>query len=182
MGGKEAEIEIVPAAAEYWNLLSDLFAGSPGVNRCWCMWPLRPPTTHQPDHSRNKTQMRSLIISGVSPGLLALVAGRAVGWCACGPRRKYPQYANLKKRSSLWAIPCLYIGPSVDRQAVAEALIEKAAELATQHAAEAIDGPPPWWLPGDAAAIAVTTRTFLDKGFVQIGPGARMPELRRMLA
>jgi hypothetical protein len=68
-----------------------------------------------------------------------------------------------------------------DRRQVARALIKAAIELATRSAATAIEGPPRWWLPGDAKAIALATNTFLENGFMQIGPGARMPELRLTL-
>jgi GNAT superfamily N-acetyltransferase len=182
VGIDEAAIEVVPATIEHWDLLAALFAGSKGVNTCWCMWPLRPPTAHQPGHDNNKAAMRSRLLDGESPGLLALSEERAVGWCACGPRHIYPQYESGNEGTTSWAIPCIYIDPAADRKAVAGALIRAATELAVRNVAHAIEGPPPWWLPGDAKAIAVATATFLENGFTQIGPGARMPELRRVLA
>lgn len=182
MASDEESIEVVPATIDHWDLLTGLFAGSPGVNECWCMWPLRPPGTHEPDHDRNKASMRSLLVADESLGLLALARNRAVGWCACGPRHKYPQYADEQEGSKFWAIPCLYIERPRDRKRIAQILIKAATEQAVRHAAAAIEGPPPWWLPGDAAAIAMATATFLENGFTQTGSGIRMPELRRALA
>ena len=139
--------------------------------------------TFEPDRARNRAEMQALLEAGHSPGLLAFVAARAVGWCATGPRGRYPQYPNptTGETGLVWAIPCIYLEPTTDRPAVAKALIEAAVAIARANAAVAIDGPPPWWLPGDAAAIALATRTFVANGFLQIGPGARMPELRRRL-
>jgi hypothetical protein len=57
-----------------------------------------------------------------------------------------------------------------------------ATSPALRNAATAIEGPPPWWLPGDATAIALATTVFVENGFAQVGPGARMPDLRRVLA
>lgn len=158
--------------------MADLFASSAGVNGCWCMWPLRPPRTHEPNCDRNKAEMRSLLLAGQSVGLLAIRGGQAIGWCACGPRHRYPQYDDVEENSTDWAIPCLYIDPKVDREEAARALIEAAKAQAKQHGAGSIEGPPPWWLPGDAEAILLATETFVANGFAQIGQGSRMPELR----
>lgn len=176
------EIEVVPATIGHWEVLKALFATSSGVSECWCMWPLHPPRTFHPECNRNMEELRAILLSGESPGLLALTSERAVGWCALGPRQRYPQYESSNDGSVVWAIPCLYIAPEADRRKVARALIEAATTVAKTNAATAIEGPPPWWLPGDAAAIVQATSTFLENGFLQIGPGARMPELRRTLA
>lgn len=124
-----------------------------------------------PRNSRFSTPFR--------PGLIALVGERAVGWCAIWPRDTYPQYVPAVDQRSSWAIPCLYVEPMADRSSVAQALIEAAVRLASENAAVVVEGPPPYCLPGDRAAIAQATNMFLENGFVQVGPGARMPELRR---
>jgi GNAT superfamily N-acetyltransferase len=174
-------VRAVPASIQHWDLLRALFAGSPGVSGCWCMWPLRPPQTHRPDQEANSAAMRARLRSGDSPGLIALVCARAVGWCALGPRDRYPQYVRNGESAAAWAIPCLYIDPGADRREVAHALIAAAADRAAAHGATVLDGPPPWWRPGDAAAVAQITATFVENGFSLIGPGARMPEFRRVL-
>ncbi len=38
------------------------------------------------------------------------------------------------------------------------------------------------WLPGGADAVVAATEIFLQNGFSRVGPGARMPEMRRILA
>lgn len=123
--------------------------------------------------------MREMLDSGRSPGLIALAAGRAVGWCAIGPREAYPQYEPATDQGGAWAIPCLYIDPMADRNSIARALIEAAVNLADKNAVAVVEGPPPYWLPGNSAAIAEATNTFLENGFERVGPGARMPQLRR---
>lgn len=126
--------------------------------------------------------MRSLLLAGEPVGLLAIQAEQAVGWCACGARRRYPQYDDRAQDTKRWAIPCLYIHPEADRGRVAKALIEAVVTLAQQQNAAAIEGPPPWWLPGDADARTLATNSFLANGFVRTGAGARMPELRLLLS
>jgi GNAT superfamily N-acetyltransferase len=172
----------VPATIRHWEQLRELFATSKGVDDCWCMWPRREPMTAQRDRARNSSDMQALLEAGDSPGLLAVIDKRAVGWCATGPRTQYPQYPQRAESGLVWAIPCIYVEPTADRTVVARSLIETAVAIARSRSAVAVDGPPPWWLPGDAAAIAVAVRTFVANGFVQIAAGARMPELRRALA
>ncbi len=181
MAAENTSIIVAPVTSQHWDLLSALFATSPGINACWCMWPLRSPMTSGPDESKNQAAMKTLLNSGESPGLIGLADDHAVGWCALGPRNRYPQYQATTDRSVSWAIPCIYVEPKSDYELVARTLIVAAVKLATTSDATVLEGPPPWWLPGDAAAIARATDTFLESGFTQIGPGARMPEFRRLL-
>jgi hypothetical protein len=176
-------LNVWPATIGHWELMRELFATARGVNDCWCMWPLRAPMTFEPDREHNSAAMKALLERGESPGLLAVSDERAVGWCATGPRSKYPQYPASTENGLVWAIPCIYVERTAEaeRIPIARALIETAVAIATTKAAVAVDGPPPWWLPGDDDAIALATRMFLENGFVQTGPGARMPELRRIL-
>jgi GNAT superfamily N-acetyltransferase len=174
-------LNVLPATIDRLELMRELFATSSGVNDCWCMWPLRAPMTSEPDRAHNRAEMKALLEGGESPGLLAVSDERAVGWCATGPRSRYPQYPASTESALVWAIPCIYVEPTADRITIARTLIETAVAIATAKDAIAVDGPPPWWLPGDSDAIALATRMFLANGFVQTGPGARMPELRRIL-
>jgi GNAT superfamily N-acetyltransferase len=180
--GLGSGIEIVPATIGRWDLIAALFGTSTGVSACWCMWPLRRPKTHQPAHDRNKAEMNRRLVAGETLGLLAIADGRAFGWCAVGPRRRYPQYETDNSGTNIWAIPCIYIEPSADRKLVARALIQAAISEARRNAAATVQGPPPWWLPGDGAAIAQATAAFVENGFRETGPGARMPELWLPLA
>jgi GNAT superfamily N-acetyltransferase len=158
-----------------------LFATSSGVRECWCMWPRRPRGMHSADRIANAAAMKELLDSGQSPGLIAVAEGRALGWCAAGPRATYPQYTPTTDPSVRWAVPCLYVRQTADNRSVARALIAAAVALACENGAVTVDGPPPYWLPGDTDAVAAATRAFLENGFENVGPGARMPELRHRL-
>lgn len=125
--------------------------------------------------------MWSLVRSGTPPGLIALVAGRPVGWCAVGPRDNYPQYGDPLAGPDVWAIACLFVEESARRMGGARALVDAAVGYAATHGASVVEGPPPWRLPGDAGAIAAAKDAFLTNGFKEIGPRARMPILRREL-
>lgn len=174
-------ITVTPIRSEHWSLLDALFETSPGVKTCACMWPLTEPKTFRPDETANKSALRSRLRNGDVPGLIAVIGEEAVGWSALGPRQRYPQYEPDTEGRAIWAMPCLYVKPAADRTGVARALIERAVGLADASGAIALDGPPPWWSPGDAAAIAMAVSIFLENGFETIGAGARFPSLRRSL-
>ncbi len=176
-----SDITVTPLTLARWDLVSTLFASASGVDECWCMWPRRARGMHTPGKEANRAAMRKILESGESPGLIAVAGDRAVGWCAIAPRERYPQYEQASDKGASWAIPCIYIEPKADRERVARALIEAAIGLASAHDAVAVEGPPPYWLPGDEAAIEKARITFLENGFEQVGEGARMPELRRLL-
>jgi len=176
-----SKITVTPLTIDHWECVSELFATSSGVNRCWCMWPRRLRGTHTADPQANRAAMKALLDSGESPGLIALTEKDAVGWCAVGPRQQYPQYEQTTKQRNYWAIPCLYVDPTADRTTVARALIDAAVDLASENGAVAVEGPPSYWLPGDAAAVKIASDTFLENGFEQVGPGKRMPAVRRIL-
>jgi GNAT superfamily N-acetyltransferase len=178
---EDLEVTATPLTIAHWDKVERLFATSSGVNACWCMWPKRRRGTHEPDRKANKAAIKALLESGRSPGLIAIEGERAVGWCAIGPRESYPQYEQATRQRASWAIPCLYVDPAADRRRVARVLIEAAVRLASANAAMAVEGPPPYWLPGDAAAIEEVRDTFSENGFEQVGAGGRMPELRRLL-
>lgn len=175
------EITAIPLTIAQWEKVERLFATSSGVAGCWCMWPKRPPGTHKPDREANKAAMGEMLDAGQSPGLIALSGEQAVGWCAIGPRYTYPQYKQTTTQLVSWAIPCLYVDPTAHRRRVARVLIEAAVALASDNAAVVVEGPPPYWLPGDTAAIQEARDMFLENRFEQVGPGVRMPELRRVL-
>ena len=170
----------MPLTLDHWDTIEALFEASEGVGGCWCMWPLRPPNTHRPDPAANRAAFRAMVEAGDSPGLIAVAAGRAAGWCAAGPLSRYPQYTATEE-PQVWAIPCVYIDPIADRATVASALLEAAIDLAKANGAVAVHGPPPWWLPGDEEAIAQATAIFVARGFERVGKGARIPELRLTL-
>ena len=122
--------------------------------------------------------MRKLVCSNDPPGLLAFLGGQAVGWCAVGPRESYPQYEG-EPADKTWAIPCLSLKASLRGTQVARVLVEGAIAYAAGRGATIVEGPPPYWLGGSANVVAAATQVFRSCGFAEIGPGARIPVLRR---
>lgn len=175
---KSGPITVVPATAEYWSALVQLFTSTSGRNGCWCIWPRRARGQYRNGDSGNREAMRMLVTSTEPPGLIALVGERAVGWCAVGPRRNYPQYEGAPDDGA-WAIPCLSLEDDVRGTRVARMLVESAVSHAAARGAKVLEGPPSYWFAGAQGVVAAARQAFLSCGFVEVGAGVRMPLLRR---
>ncbi len=132
--------------------LGQLFAVEAVATACWCMWFIIPVKAfHAAGQEGNAAAFQALAASSGTPlGLLAYQGDRPVGWCAVGPRARYaralktPTYrgAVQERDADVWLVPCFFIHPEARRLGVAQALLEAAVGLATEHGASAIDGFP----------------------------------------
>lgn len=174
---EDATIDVVQVTAERWQDLSDLFCRDSATNTCWCMWPRYAPRSFQSGEG-HQAEMREIVFAGRVPGLLARVGGRAIGWCAVGPLREFPQYSVAPSADpGAWGIACLYVSLESRGIGASRALIEGAVAHATAGGASIIHGPPPWWNAGGVSAAAATAAAFVAAGFRIRGEGARMLQL-----
>ena len=142
---------VFPLSQERMADLATLFDSQKMTGGCWCMWWLIPVKAfHEAGAAGNKAAFQDLAQASEEPmGLLAYKDGKAVGWCAVGPRERYtraiktPTYrgADLAEED-VWLAPCFYILPEVRGEGVATALLKAAVELAKQHGASALEGFP----------------------------------------
>ena len=87
-------------------------------------------------------------------GLLAYQEGVPVGWCAVGPRTRYPQVARSRlmahrdpaEDADVWFVPCFFVRVGSRRSGITKLLLEAAIEHAGGYGARAIEGFP---LAGD---------------------------------
>lgn len=173
---RDDDLEIAPAEAAHWADLEALFQSSAHVNACWCIWPCRQRGLFSAG-PHNREALRALVASGQSPGLIAFVSGRAAGWCALGPRERYPQYRQANDPDE-WAIACIFIVPEARGLGIGRRLIDAAAARAFGLGARAVVGPPHWWQAADDGNAAVIA-AFRACGFRGTDAEARMPALRK---
>ena len=109
-------------------------------------------------------------------GVLASDAGKAIGWCACGPRSRYiaatsPRSEIMRNRApaedeTVWLLPCVFVRAGHRGQGVSHALVSAAVALARREGAAAIEG----WPLADtvqrsADAFVGREQMFADPGF-----------------
>ena len=120
---------------------------------CWCMWFIkRVPDYHAAGDTGNRAEFRELLeASEVPMGFLAYNDdGRAIGWCASGPRSRYSRAVKvptMKGRDpaedrDVWLVPCFLVDRDQRRRGVAKALLDAAVHAAAEAGAKAIEGFP----------------------------------------
>jgi hypothetical protein len=84
-------------------------------------------------------------------GLLAYDdGGTIVGWCATGPRSRYPRALRSPLMSSrekneddaVWLVPCFFVRSGHNRTGVTHRLLLAAVDHSRRHGASAIEGFP----------------------------------------
>jgi GNAT superfamily N-acetyltransferase len=101
----------------------------------------------------NRRRFEAMSATSRSPmGVLALIRGEPVGWCACGPRSRYT--AAIKGRSNLlagrprdededvWLVACIFVDSRHRGLGVAIPLLRAAVSVARQEGASAIEAWP----------------------------------------
>jgi GNAT superfamily N-acetyltransferase len=144
------EIRAVDAGSR--DALAELFTANGTVAGCGCMYFVVDPQEFKAGwHSgANRARLLDDAAHAAPIGLLAYSGGRAVGWCAAGPRSRYARAMRsplVKERDpaaddSVWFLPCLFVRAGERRKGVAVRLLTAAVELARNHGAPAVEGFP----------------------------------------
>lgn len=103
---------------------------------------------HKRPRSNNKEQLRSSVMSGPPPGLVAFDgAGTALGWCRLNPREEL-QWLNRKSELApvddlaVWSLSCFYVRRGSRGAGVMTALINGAIDHARNAGAPAVESYP----------------------------------------
>lgn len=187
-------ITIAPLTVERLPDLATLFGTSRTTNGCYCMWFLQPAQESRAGWSGgNKLAFEACARDEQLPmGLLAYLDGQPVGWCAAGPRSRYSRALRstvLRQRDPAeddrtWLVPCFFVRTGFRRRGVMRELLTRAASLAAEHGAAAIEGFP---LAGDRRrgsgdAYLGVEPVFVACGFVEVDrPTANRVVMRRDL-
>jgi GNAT superfamily N-acetyltransferase len=186
--------EIVPATPDRLDDLAELFGSSAAANRCWCMNFILPRRELMDGLGRaNQLRFEAMARTAEPPmGLLAYRDGRPIGWCAAGPRSRYPRGISpratiLKDRDpgeddDVWLVPCFFVRRGERHQGTTYDLLTAVVDFARARGAKAIEG---WPLTGKSSPDEYVGReqVFLACGFECIRrPTARRAVMRLDLA
>lgn len=128
--------EFHPLTPERWEDFETLFGPNGACAGCWCAWFLM--TNKQFREAKkegHKELLRTLVHSGVEPGLIAYADGVPAGWVALGPREKYGRLATSDHLGPVddqpvWVIPCFFIHRNYRHMGLMEHLLEGAIDYA----------------------------------------------------
>lgn len=187
-------MDILPVTKDRFGDLANLFETGRETGGCWCMFfLLTGRELHEGWGVGNRARFEELVATQELPaGLLAYRDGQPVGWCAVGPRSRYPRALRspiLKQRDpaedpDVWLVPCFFVRREARRTGITRALLTAAVTHSSRHGATAVEGFP---LAGgdrrlNTEAYLGVEPVFTSCGFTPVArPSARRVVMRRDL-
>lgn len=174
-----------PVTADRWDDLIRFFGPQGAYSHCWCTFFRQ--TGREFDNgcrnagAGNRAMLESLTRRGQTPGLLAYVDDRPVGWVSVGPREEFPRVlrspvlrpdhgAGAAGEHGVWSVVCFWLPRENRRRGIARALLGAAVEYARERGARVVEGYPVDTRGGRTHAASIytgTLRMFADAGFVE---------------
>jgi hypothetical protein len=94
---EELNLTYHPLTQKLWRDFEMLFGVNGACGGCWCMyWKLRGKAFSENAGDSARQMQKSIVDSGISPGLIAYLDGYPVGWVAVEPRSVYPRLAHSR--------------------------------------------------------------------------------------
>jgi len=141
-------LEFHPLIPERWHKLERLFGKHGAAGGCWCMWWRQTRAEFNRQRGEpNRIAFRTIVESGIVPGLLAYSDGEPVGWCAVEPRESYPALDRSRTLARVdcepvWSIPCFYIDRHFRGRGLMPELLAAAINWAGRHGAPIVEAYP----------------------------------------
>lgn len=169
-------LEFHPLTPGRWSDLEKLFGRHGAAGGCWCMWWRQTQAEFSRRHGEpNRLAFKSIVESGVIPGILAYSHGIPVGWCAVEPRESYPALDRSRilarvDNKPVWSIPCFYVASQFRGKGLMRDLLTKAIGWAGGHGARIVEAYPVD-SERDLPAVSVYTgvgSVFREAGFEEV--------------
>lgn len=170
------QLSFQPLAPARFADFDRLFGPRGACGGCWCMfWKLRGKAfnenTGEPAHQMQK----SIVDSGIVPGLLAYAGGQPVGWIAVEPRSQYPRLAHSRVLKpvdvqDVWSVPCFFVDRKFRGQGITVSLLKAAVEYVRSKGGRIIEGYPVETLGKipDVFAYTGAASAFQQAGFREV--------------
>lgn len=174
------DVSFTPLTPERWDDLVDLFGPERGASSgCWCMWwRLSSGEFSSLERAQRRDAFRAIVEQGPPPGILAYDDGKAIGWCAVGPRETLPKLARSRVSRAagdapgVWFVSCFYVRSGCRGDGLMAPLLAAAVRFAGEQGAQVIE----------ACPIEPKRKLQWGEGFVgvhQVFEGAGFEEVAR---
>ncbi len=174
---KPRPIRVVPATADRWSDIEDLFGARGACGGCWCMTPRLSRAQYESQKGEgNRRALRQLVTAGREPGVLGYLGNAAIGWCAIEPRASFTSLARSRVLApvddrEVWSIVCLFVSREHRGRGVSRALIAGAVAHARRNGAKTVEAYP--IDPGKPDVPPVFAYTglltaYLNEGFCEV--------------
>ena len=173
----EEKLTFRAATHDNWNDIQELFGEKGAYGGCWCTYfRLTRAGFSSLSNMERKSKMNKILSDGGTPGILAYIAEKPVGWCSIAPRREF----ILLERSRIlkpvddkevWSIVCFYVNKQHRRQGVMSGLIYASVEFAKSQGARVVEAYPIDTVNGgypDPYAYTGILSAFKEAGFSEV--------------
>ncbi len=143
-----SDLSFHPLTQKLWRDFELLFGKNGACGGCWCMyWKLRGKAFDEATGDEARQIQKSIVDSGISPGLLAYSDGYPIGWVAVEPRSAYSRLAHSRVLKPLddeqvWSISCFFVKKNHRRSGVTVELLKAAIEYVKNHGGRIVEGYP----------------------------------------
>lgn len=154
-------VQVLPADPSHWEAVVAVMGERGGAASCWCQYfRLRGRQWSGSTRESNRDALREQVCHGSTPpGLIALLDGEPVGWCAVAPKRDYPRVVASRTTGpdldGIWAVTCFVVRVGYRRRGIARAMLDAAVDFARGRGAQTVEGYP--------VDTAVRTRPSADE-------------------
>jgi len=159
------KFEVVPVTKKNWNLFVRLFGDKGACGNCWCMYYRLDNADYKAGkvEEGNKRAMKEIIWADKPVGLLGLLEGQPVAWCAFAPREDFIRLerSRVHKRiddKNVWSIPCFFIDKNFRRAGISVLLLKGAVDYVNKNGIKIIEAYP-----------AIPTQDKIPDAFAWIG-------------
>jgi GNAT superfamily N-acetyltransferase len=138
----------VPATADRWKDMEELFGSRGACGGCWCMaWRKKKKDFDAGKGDVNRRALKKLTASKVAPGVLLYSGDEVVGWCSIAPRQGFVRLEGSRvwapvDDKPVWSVSCFFVKKGFRNQGLSVELLNGAIAFAKKHGAKIIEGYP----------------------------------------
>ena len=143
------QLTIEPVTKSTWVRFVELFGEKGACGNCWCMYYRLANKDFQAGkiNEGNKKAMKEIVWKDKPVGLLGILGGQPVAWCAFAPREDFIRLekSRVHKRiddKKVWSIPCIFIHKSFRRSGVTVKLLKGAIRYAGENGIKVLEAYP----------------------------------------
>jgi len=160
-----SQLTIEPVTKKNWNKFVKLFGEKGACGNCWCMYYRlsKADFTEGKVDEGNKRAIKEIIWDDNPVGLIGLLEGQAIAWCAFAPREDFIKLEKSRvhkpiDNKDVWSIPCFFIDKNYRRSGVSVQLLKGAIKYAKENDIKIIEAYP-----------TIPTQDIIPDSFAWIG-------------
>jgi uncharacterized protein YdhG (YjbR/CyaY superfamily)/GNAT superfamily N-acetyltransferase len=142
-------LTIEPLTKRNWNKFVKLFGDRGACGNCWCMYYRLSNADFKEGKAEegNKRAIKEIVWAGKPAGLLGLLEGEAIAWCALAPREDFIRLENSRvhKRiddKAVWSMPCFFVDKDFRKSGLSVQLLKGAIRYAKENGIKILEAYP----------------------------------------